>query len=234
MGEIGMNNQEHEFNDSESLVDSLSEDILDKLEKAILKNGKASLLVSGGSTPKPLFKKLSLSNISWNKVSIALCDERWVTSEHKDSNEKLVKDYLLVNNAVNAKFVPMYQKNIAIKDSEQVCSNVYKKELFPFDVLILGMGNDGHTASLFPKNIELKKSFEIEEKLCISMTPSDAPHERMSLTKKAILSTKNLYLHFEGEEKRKVYKTVLEGIDSYEMPIASILNDKKKVEVYYK
>jgi len=234
MGEIGMNNQEHEFNDSESLVDSLSEDILDKLEKAILKNGKASLLVSGGSTPKPLFKKLSLSNISWNKVSIALCDERWVTSEHKDSNEKLVKDYLLVNNAVNAKFVPMYQKNIAIKDSEQVCSNVYKKELFPFDVLILGMGNDGHTASLFPKNIELKKSFDTEEKLCISMTPSDAPHERMSLTKKAILSTKNLYLHFEGEEKRKVYKTVLEGIDSYEMPIASILNDKKKVEVYYK
>lgn len=229
-----MNNNEYKFNDRETLIESLSQDIIAKLENAILKNGKASLLVSGGSTPKPLFEKLSLIDISWNKVSIALCDERWVSSEHKDSNEKFVKDYLLVNNAKEAKFVPMYQNDIEIEDAQIVCSDMYKKELFPFDVLILGMGADGHTASLFPNNIKLEESFETEEKLCICMTPDDAPHNRMSLTKKAILSANNIYLHFEGEEKQAVYKKVIDGIDSYDMPIASILNDKKKVEVYYK
>jgi len=229
-----MNNNEYEFKNREDLIETLSQDIINKLENAILENGKASLLVSGGSTPKPLFEKLSSIDISWDKVSIALCDERWVNSEHKDSNEKFVNDYLLVNNAKDAKFVSMYQNNIQIEDAEIVCSDIYQKELFPFDVLILGMGSDGHTASLFPNNKKLKESFETENRLCISMTPSDAPHDRMSLTKKAILGANNIYLHFEGEEKQAVYKKVIDGIDSYDMPIASILNDNKKVEVYYK
>ena len=229
-----MNNKEYKFNDKESLIDSLSKDIINKLEKEIFEKGKATLLVSGGSTPKPLFEKLSTINIAWNKVFIALCDERWVNSEHKDSNEKFVKENLLINNAKNATFISMYQKNINITDAEEICSNIYTKELFPFDILILGMGTDGHTASLFPHNIKLEESFSTEEKLCISMTPSDALHDRMSLTKKAILSAKNIFLHFEGDEKLDVYKKVSNGVDCYDMPIASILNDKKKIEVYYK
>ena len=229
-----MNNNEYKFNDREALIDSLSKEIIDKLEKAISQKGKATLLVSGGSTPKPLFEKLSSLNIPWDKVVIALCDERWVNSDHKDSNEKFVKENLLINNAKNATFISMYQKNTKIVDAEEICSDIYTKELFPFDILILGMGSDGHTASLFPNNIKLKESFETEDKLCISMTPSDALHERMSLTKKAILSAKNIYLHFEGDEKLDVYKKVKNGVDCYDMPIASILNDKKKIEVYYK
>ena len=228
-------NNEHIFTEQSILVDALSLSIIDKLKEAILKNGKASLLVSGGSTPKPLFEKLSSFDIPWEKVKIALCDERWLSSTHIDSNEKLVKDSLLVNFAKNAEFVSMYQENINIKDAQNTCSDIYKKELFPFDVLILGMGNDGHTSSLFPHNIKLKEALETFDRLCICMTPSDAPYERMSLTRAAILSANNIYLHFEGEEKQKIYKKVVEGIDSHEMPIASILNqDKKIIEVYYK
>ena len=228
-------NNERHFVEQKDLIDTLSLNIIKNLEKAILEKGKASLIVSGGSTPKPLFEKLSSFDIAWDKVKVALCDERWINLKQKDSNEKLVKDTLLTNFASKAEFISMYQENIDIEDAQDVCSNIYKMELFPFDVLILGMGNDGHTASLFPNNIKLKEAFETVERLCICMTPKDAPYERMSLTKKAILSADNIYLHFEGSEKQKIYKQVLDGIDSFDMPIASILNAENKIiEVYYK
>lgn len=229
------NNNEHFFLEQKELIDTLSSKIIDNLQEAILKKGSASLLVSGGSTPKPLFEKLSSVDILWEKVKIALCDERWIDKNHKDSNEKLVRDSLLVNFAKKAKFISMYQEYINIEDAQDVCSDIYEKELFPFDVLILGMGNDGHTASLFPNNIKLKEALETTKGFCICMKPDTAPYERMSLTKTAILSATNIYLHFEGVEKQDVYKKVLEGASSNDMPVSAILNqDKKKIEVYYK
>jgi 6-phosphogluconolactonase len=233
---IGMkNNNEHFFLEQKELIDTLSSKIIDNLQEAILKKGSASLLVSGGSTPKPLFEKLSSFNIPWEKIKVALCDERWIDKNHKDSNEKLVRDSLLVNFAKKATFISMYQEYIDIEYAQDVCSNIYEKELFPFDVLILGMGNDGHTASLFPNNIKLKEALETTKGFCICMKPDTAPYERMSLTKTAILSATNIYLHFEGVEKQDVYKKVLEGASSNDMPVSAILNqDKKKIEVYYK
>ena len=229
------NNNEHFFLEQKELIDTLSSKIIDNLQEAIQNKGRASLLVSGGSTPKPLFEKLSSFDIPWEKVKIALCDERWIDKNHKDSNEKLVRDSLLVNFAKKAKFISMYQEYINIEDAQDVCSNIYEKELFPFDVLILGMGNDGHTASLFPNNIKLKEALETTKGFCICMKPDTAPYERMSLTKTAILSATNIYLHFEGVEKQDVYKKVLEGASSNDMPVSAILNqDKKKIEVYYK
>ena len=229
------NNNEHFFLEQKELIDTLSSKIIDNLQEAIQNKGSASLLVSGGSTPKPLFEKLSSFDIPWEKVKIALCDERWIDKNHKDSNEKLVRDSLLVNFAAKAQFISMYQEYLDIEDAQDVCSDIYEKELFPFDVLILGMGNDGHTASLFPNNIKLKEALETTKGFCICMKPDTAPYERMSLTKTAILSATNIYLHFEGVEKQNVYKKVLEGASSNDMPVSAILNqDKKKIEVYYK
>jgi len=231
-----MMNNIHSFETQELLIQKLSEKIISDLETAILKNGKATLLVSGGNTPKPLFEKLSKIEMSWDKVIVGLCDERWVNSSHLDSNEQLVKSTLLKNCAKKAGFVSMYQDNLQIEEAEQKCSAMYQKELFPFDVVILGMGNDGHTASLFPYNEKLKNALDLNNKnLCVWMEPNDALHKRMSLTRSAILSAQNIYLHFEGEEKQRVYKKVIEGADINEMPIASILNQMtKKIEVYYK
>ena len=229
------NNNEHFFLEQKELIDTLSSKIIDNLQEAIQNKGRASLLVSGGSTPKPLFEKLSSFDIPWDKVKIALCDERWIDKNHKDSNEKLVRDSFLVNFAAKAQFISMCQEYLDIEDAQDVCSDIYEKELFPFDVLILGMGNDGHTASLFPNNIKLKEALETTKGFCICMKPDTAPYERMSLTKTAILSATNIYLHFEGVEKQNVYKKVLEGASSNDMPVSAILNqDKKKIEVYYK
>ena len=170
--------------------------------------------------------------LDWEKVTVGLCDERWVSPESEDSNEQFVKTYLLQDEASKAKFIGMYIDGKSAEKSESDCS-LRIKELQPFDVLILGMGADAHTASLFPNNPKLELGFETA-KLCISIDPQTAPHMRMSLTRSAILSAKHLYLHFEGERKLSVYKEALSSNDIYIMPIRSILGqDKKDVEVYY-
>ncbi len=225
----------HTFSSQEALIELLSQSIIDQLQEAIDKKGKASLLVSGGSTPKPLFKKLSATSLAWEKVIVGLCDERWIPISDENSNEHLVKNYLLQGQASKATFIGMYNEELDVQTAEKWCSQKMKETLFPFDVLVLGMGNDAHTASLFPDNVKLEKAFDLDnEDLCIAIEPSTAPYMRMSLTRSAILSAKNIYLHFEGEEKLAVYGDVITGDDMYKMPIRSILNqDTKNVEVYY-
>jgi len=224
----------HCFGRKEELVEALSSQIVKNLQDAIRENGKASLLVSGGSTPKPLFEHLRHSTLAWEKVSVGLVDERWVSLEHHDSNERFVKTVLLQDKAALATFVSMYHDKVEAKDAEGLCSEKVRTSLYPFDVLVLGMGTDAHTASLFPNNPKLEQGFDLEnEALCIAIEPEDAPHKRMSLTRTAILSAKHLYLHFEGKEKLAVYKEAIAGEDSYVMPIRSILHQEKKLlEVY--
>lgn len=202
MEEIGTMINKYKYLKQDELIENLSLNIIKNLEDAILNNGYASLMVSGGSTPKPLFEKLSSIDISWDKVSIGLCDERWLDNSHQDSNEKFVKSTLLKNFATKAKFVPLYQANKNIEECEISCSESLKENIYPFDVVILGMGTDGHTASLFPNNEKIKSSLDLKnENLCVSMIPDEAPYHRMSLTRAAILSANNIYLHFEGEKK---------------------------------
>jgi 6-phosphogluconolactonase len=190
-------------------------------------------MLSGGSTPIPLFEKLSYVDIAWQNVRVGLCDERWIDTSLKDSNEHLVKQYLLQNYAKKATFIGMYESK-DIKEAELTCNDHIKELLYPFDVVVLGMGNDGHTASLFPHNMELKKAFSTTN-LCISMVPQDAPYERMSLTLGAILSAKHVFLHFEGSQKLAVYQKAVTCNDAQAMPVSAVLQQNKKdIEVYYR
>mgnify|MGYP005664108019 CR=1 FL=1 len=230
-----MSRSVHAFDRQDDLVEALSQSISKQLQRAIEKKGKASLLVSGGSTPKPLFEKLRHAAIEWDRVSVGLCDERLVSSSHEDSNERFVKTHLLQDNASKAKFIGMYKDGMSLQEAEKSCSQKLKEELFPFDVIVLGMGKDAHTASLFPENPKLEKAFDLNNKeFCIAVEPKSAPHARLSLTRSAILSASHIYLHFEGKEKGAVYQEVIEGEDMYKMPIRSVLNqDIKEVEVYF-
>ena len=231
-----MSRTEHRFDEQDELIESLSASILANLQKAINEKGKASLLVSGGSTPKPLFEKLSKTPFAWEKVSVGLCDERWVDTFREESNEHLVKKYLLQKGAAKARFIGMYEKGKDIYTAQKSCSLKMQEMLSPFDVIILGMGSDGHTASLFPENEKLEEAFDLKnQNFCIAIEPMTAPFSRMSLTLRAILSAKHIYIHFEGEEKMAVYKEAIAGEDIYTMPIRSVLNqDIKSVEVFYR
>ena len=196
-----MSNAIHKYKNKTMLQEDLSLDIAKNLSDAINQKGHATLMVSGGNTPKPLFESLSKINIPWGRVNIGLCDERWVKPTDEASNEKLVKTYLLQNKAQKANFIGMYEA-LPIEEASTKCSQKIKTDLMPFDVIILGMGDDGHTASLFPHNKKLELAYKQElENPCITIEPTTAPHMRMSLTKGAILSAQHIYLHFKGKEK---------------------------------
>ncbi len=222
----------HNFDSTVDLTDRLSEDIAKTLQGYIDKNGHASLIVSGGNTPISLFKKLRRKEIEWEKVQIGLCDERWIDSSSENSNENLVRTHLLQEEAGRAKFIGMYIDGKTIQEARDICNSRYN---FEYDLLILGMGSDAHTASLFPNNPKLKLALDLKRRQkCIDIEPSSAPFSRLTLTLSAILSAKNIYLHFEGDSKFKIFKEAMEGKDIYDMPIRSILHqDKKIIEVYY-
>ena len=222
----------HHFDNDDILALTLANTIAKNLKDAILEKGSASLVVSGGSTPKKLFKALSKIDLSWENVRIGLCDERWVTPHHNDSNEKLVRENLMVNYAARAAFVGMFIDSLEVDQAETACSEKIKSSLWPFDVVVLGMGDDAHTASLFPHNPKLKEAYESND-LCIAIEPTTAPHLRMSLTLSAILSAQHLYLHFQGAKKIALYHEALSGKDTAKMPIRAILHQlTKEVEVY--
>jgi 6-phosphogluconolactonase len=235
MEEVGMMNDFKEFFSSEELAQNLATDIALILKNSIEANGKATLLVSGGNTPKLFFQKLSNINIRWEKVTIGLVDERWVENDSKDSNEVLVKENLLKNLARKAHFIGLYVKGISAESAQSISSKIYENEFGKVDVLVLGMGTDGHTASLFPNNERLKEAYDLtNEKFCISIEPTTVPYTRMSLTLKKILEAKNIILHIEGKEKLEVYNSAINARDMYKYPISSVLNQTdKKIKVYY-
>jgi 6-phosphogluconolactonase len=205
---------------------SFANNIARLLRAGIEENGRASLIVSGGSTPAELFDALSKANLEWDKVDISLADERWVDNSNDASNEKMLRAKLLVNNAANANFFPLKSQHANAEDAVQECTANLQNMHTPFDVVILGMGEDGHTASLFPCSEQIAAGLDLEsENAYIAVQPTTAPNQRMSLTLAALLNSKQIYLHLVGSSKKEVLETVLSGDDESAMPIRAVINN---------
>ncbi len=221
------------FDDKASLEKQLAERVAKQLQEAIDARGKASLVVSGGSTPLALFELLSHKAIEWQNVYITLADERWVDVESDDSNENLVRQHLLQNRAASAKFRGL--KNMFNTAEAGVDMTIEQLTNFPkpFDVVVLGMGNDGHTCSWFPCSAEIEQALTTEE-LCLATNPTMAPHGRITISKKGILASRQIYLHIVGEQKLSVYRQALEDNDAKAMPIRAVLDQHRTpVDVYW-
>jgi len=217
----------HQFQNRESLVVELTSQIANLLTIGIAKNGKASLAVSGGSTPVHLFEHLSTQDISWHAVVITLVDERWVEPTDDDSNEHLVKTHLLRNKAAAATFIGMKNSAKTAGKGEAECEQRLQNIPRPFDVLILGMGGDGHTASLFPGAKNLAAATDMQsDRSCMGLAPLTAPHERMSLTLPVILDSRHIFLHITGQEKKDVLEKALADGPTAEMPIRFVLRQE--------
>ncbi|MCI5167180.1 MAG: 6-phosphogluconolactonase [Candidatus Electrothrix sp. GM3_4] len=217
------------FQNPEILVAQLAERIGQSLLKSIVAHGRASLAVSGGSTPKPLFKQLSTLDIPWQNVVVTLVDERWVNPSAPDSNEQLVRQYLLQDRAAVATFVGLKNAFLTAAEGEALCEQELRKIPRPFTVLILGMGNDGHTASLFPGSAQLAAATDMNsDKSCMAVTPADAPHKRMTLTLPAILDTEEIILHITGSEKKAVLAKAQEAGPAEEMPVRFVLRQEDR------
>jgi 6-phosphogluconolactonase len=214
-----------EFPDRKSLVEDLAGQISDLLSHGITENGRAGLAVSGGSTPVALFEQLSLADIPWRNITVTLVDERWVDITADDSNERLVRTHLLKNKASSAKFTGLKNAAETAGAGERECEQHLQDVPQPFDVLILGMGGDGHTASLFPGAEKLKAATDMDSgRTCMALAPLTAPHERMSLTLPVILEARQLYLHIVGQDKKDVLEKAMGRGAFEEMPVRFVLH----------
>jgi 6-phosphogluconolactonase len=213
-----------EFPVRNELDNELAKTVSNILAKAIKDTGKASIAVSGGSTPKGFFSVLSQSDIDWSKVTITLADERWVPIDSDASNTRLVHENLLQNKAKEAKFFHLKQGDELTDETLADLNVAASKTLLPLDVLILGMGEDGHTASLFPCSDEINVGLdESNDAVLLKVKPKTAPHQRISFTFASLITSKNIFLHSCGEAKKTVLTKALQGDDPFEMPIRAFL-----------
>jgi 6-phosphogluconolactonase len=227
-----MSSRLHTFDTRDALHESLSQQIASRLRLAIKEQGVAALAVSGGLTPKPLFAALSRIDLPWEKVVVTLVDERWVRSDHPDSNEKLVREHLLIGPAAAATLLPLKNSATDPFDGTRKCCESIGAIGKTLDVVVLGMGSDGHTASFFPHDENLTHALRTSD-LCAATIPRDAPHQRITLSLQTILQASCLLMHIEGEAKRAVYERALEAGRVEEMPVRAVLQSDHTVEVYY-
>jgi 6-phosphogluconolactonase len=221
------------FNTPADLDAKLADKIAKQLQDAVDTRGKASLVVSGGSTPVKLFELLSHKLVDWSDVYITLADERWVDADENDSNERLVRQHFLQNRAASAKFRGLKNMFATPEAGCDMTSESLANFPRPFDVVILGMGTDGHTCSWFPCSAELDNALNTKA-VCVAVNPTTAPHARITLSKDAILNSRQIYLHLVGEPKLTVYHQALENDDVTQMPIRAILaQHKTPVDVFY-
>ncbi len=223
------------FPDQESAAAALADQIGQRLTAGIAANGRASLAVSGGTTPVALFERLSGMDLNWPDVVITLVDERWVAPTDGDSNERLVRSHLLKAKAAAATFVGLKNEAATASAGEHACEQALKKVPRPFDVLIMGMGADGHTASLFPGAAKLAQATDLRAtQACMGIAPLNAPHERMTLTLPAILDAGQIFLHITGPNKKDVLAQARTDGSPEKMPIRYILRQQTTpVAIYW-
>lgn len=202
------------------------------LSDAIAARGVASIAVSGGRSPRPVLEALSATDLDWSKVVVTLVDERWVAPDSGDSNERLVRETLLQGAVASARFVPMKNDAADAYAGQPAVEAAFAALPWPLDIVLLGMGDDGHTASLFPEGAELAEGLA-SKALTIAATPPVAPHQRMSLTAHGVLQSRFLFLQIGGAGKKAVYDRALAGGAVEELPIRlALLQDEVPVEVW--
>lgn len=210
------------FTSAQALTQHLSTRLCQYLEHAIEQESKASLAVSGGSTPVPLFQALSRATLDWHNVDITLVDERWVPHSDPASNTQLVKENLLQEHAANARFVELWQADTSAYNALVECHQRLTSLHSPLTAAVLGMGNDGHTASLFPCAHELTNALTSKQ-YCAALTPTSAPHTRITLTPHYLLNSTVRILHIVGQDKLDTLAKALAVNDVYQMPICLFL-----------
>lgn len=211
----------------------LAEAVAGFLRNRLLEAPRVSLVVSGGSTPLPFFEALSRKDLDWGRVDVLLADERWVAEDDPASNTRLLKDSFLQNEASSARFFSLKQEGDTPGDGLDSVKSELADLALPLDVLILGMGNDGHTASLFPDAPELPGAMDPEcQEIVAAMTPPSQPHRRITLTFPPLRDARFTALHIKGNDKLDTLRRALtDPADVMAMPIRGFL--KPGLQVFW-
>lgn len=206
----------------QQLAEQLAEAVFQALHEDLNHQERALLVVSGGSTPVPFFKALAAKSLPWERVEVTLADERWVDEQSSDSNAKLVREHLLQGEASAATFIPLTCSAATPEEGVDEVTKQVESLAWPASVVILGMGGDGHTASLFPDSPELTLALATDELLVAVRTPSQ-PQPRITFSADRLHQARRHILHITGEDKRAVLAKALNGDDVRQLPIRAFL-----------
>lgn len=194
------------------LAEALARRVATQLAAGLSARGRASLAVSGGKTPVRFFQALSAQSLDWSNVGITLVDERLVPDTDERSNARLVQENLLRGEAAAARFLPLYSAapspgQAAANAEAALAASAFPR---PFDVVVLGMGADGHSASFFPDADDLAALIENREgRLVLPVHARSAGEPRLTLSLQLLVAARFVALHIEGEEKKRVLEAAL-------------------------
>lgn len=223
----------HGFATRGELASAFADVVAGRLAEAIAERGEALLAVSGGTTPANFFAALSEQPVEWEKVVVTLIDERFVPMASPRSNAALVRANLLRNKAANARFVPLYHEAESIEAAANMADANLRRLSWPLDVAVLGMGNDGHTASFFPDAGNLAELLNpAAENFVMPVHAQSAGEPRLSLSMARIVEARFLALHIEGAEKRESFDGAMGK--SPPKPIRTVIDaSPRPVEVFW-
>ncbi|MEM1039312.1 MAG: 6-phosphogluconolactonase [Pseudomonadota bacterium] len=227
----------HTFDSRAGLANALSNRIAQTLYAGLEENQFASLALSGGSTPKPMLNLLADKIEPFSEmIYFALVDERCVPFADDRANRRMIKEALRLSNHPASEFLALYEDGLTAATAAQAASEkLMDDEELPFDVVTLGMGTDGHTASWFPASSGLELAVDpAADALAVPVTGDTLVEDRVSLTMPALQGAHLIVLHIEGAEKRAIFDIAMQDGPADAMPIRHLLRHPfANVEVYW-
>jgi 6-phosphogluconolactonase len=224
------------FPDAQSLAAAAAAAIVDRLSYRLRLKGSASLVVTGGRSPGAVYDALSDAGLDWSKVSITLSDERFVDTDSSDSNERLVRDRLLRGRAARAQFLGLRGTAQTPRDAAAEASEALLAWP-PFEVVLLGMGEDGHIASLFPGSPALAAGLDRAAPACIAVPQGEGGsppvQPRLSLTLPRLASCRLVIILASGAEKRRVLERAHDKADGALLPVRALLQSAPTTRILW-
>lgn len=223
----------HEFDSRSEAAIAAGKRIVNALHRRLATHDSAAIVVSGGTTPAPVYGYMAHKDLDWHRVHVLLSDERWVPADHADSNEKMLRDALERSRASYSKIVSFFDASSSIAERCAALDEEIKDLPMPFTNALLGMGADGHFASLFPDASNLQAAVDLDSTSSfVPVDTANSPYRRVSMTLPALLRSDEILLLISGEEKRAVLEQASEP--GSELPIAYLLRQKRTpVDVFW-
>jgi 6-phosphogluconolactonase len=227
--------QEHHFATAPEMAQAQALAVAAQLQAALQARGQATLAVSGGRSPIALFESLRLQALDWRLVTVILVDERCVSASHADSNAQLVRTHLLQGAAAAARFIAYTEGEAPDPANADAWLSFAQGQLanlaLPLDVVLLGMGDDGHTASWFPGGTGLAEALSSTRLLACVQPPAYAPHLRITLTQQAVVAARHIHLALAGAGKLQVYAQARQTA-SLDAPVSLVLHQAQRLDVW--
>lgn len=212
-----------EYADREVLAMDVANVLAGQLKNALLSHDSVTLAVPGGTTPGPIFDSLSGVNLDWDRIEVLLTDERWVAPDHDMSNAGLLRQRLLVGPASAAHFTPFYVGGLTAAEAAETLSLKVEARL-PLNVLVLGMGSDMHTASLFPGAQGLDAAMAADAPALCAVSVAGQDIDRITLSRRVLEGAMSKHLVIFGDEKRAALDRA-SGLEAHLAPIGAVLDE---------